>query len=417
MLYTDIYALGATLYHALVGELPVEATDRVAGQSLKPLPKGIPEGLEGAITRALGLRVEDRPQTTEVFLDILREGVTEGSSTPYFFVGKKYTTPKKLAYGLANNWNLALEELHNENLRKWVFRGARDLDLGIFLEDLKHENVDLDVKLFKLLNRLNPQVINYKGYSFVDKTDLLKIAQEARQNDLAKEVLISILEKDVLSMHPQALHHGFLQLEQLWKSEIKSYNKLLEQESFSVAAHKDAEAILLTALISKSVARDLHSQAKLASTDKTMKRSWFVQLNKSTPSGQLAALTLAPIATEQTEKIRFKNRLFGASTAVVSWLALNLLGLTAESLIPINIILGFVIGFAFGVILHTFPDVSKGVRRWWKTISLSIFGGSSVWLFILPDIKLDLLNPLLDPNYLLISLVLLIIFVFIGVTC
>ncbi len=401
--YTDIYALGATLHHALVGVCPVEATDRVAGQSLKPLPKNTPEGLRKAVIKALGLRIEDRPQTTEVFLDILREGTKDTSSAPYFFAGKKYDTPKKLAYGLADNWSLALEELDNEHLRKWVFRGARDLDLGIFLEDLKHENVDLDIKLFKLINRLNPQVIKYMGYSFIDKADLLKISQKALQDGLAKEVLIAILEKDILSLHPQALHHGFIQLEQLWKSEVRNYNQLIDQDGFSTLTHKDAEAILLTALISKPAASDLYSQVEQVITPETMKRSWFAKLDKSSPSGQLAALTLAPIAAEQTAKIRFENRLYGALAAVVAWAAINWLRVF-DLQAPIAAILGLIIGFAFGIILHIFPDTNKGLRRWWKIISLSIFGGSSIWIFNLP-------------NNLIVSLILLIIFVVIGVTC
>ena len=400
--YTDIYALGATLHHALVGVCPVEATDRVAGQSLKPLPKDTPEGLRKAITQALGLRIEDRPQTTEGFLDILREGTKDTSSTPYFFAGKKYDTPKKLAYGLADNWELALEELDNEHLRKWVFRGARDLDLGIFLEDLKHESVDSDTKLFKLINRLNRQVINYMGYSLTDKADLLKISQQALQTDSAKKVLTSILEKDILSLHPQALHHGFMQLEQLWKSEVKNYNQII-QDGFSVLTHKDAEAILLTSLIAKSAASNLQSQVEQASTPETMKRLWFVNLDKSTPSEQLAALTLAPLAAEQTAEIRFKNRLYGALAAVAAWAAIDSLRIF-DLQVPMATILGLMIGFAFGIILHTFPDANKGLRRWWKIISLSIFGGSSIWIFNLP-------------NNILVSLILLVIFVVIGVTC
>ncbi len=413
--YTDIYALGATLYHALLGEYPLEATNRVAGENLKPLPKNTPEGLRKAITQALGLRIEDRPQTTEVFLDILREGSVEGSSEPYFFLGKKYSTPKKLAYGLANNWNMALEELAGENLRQWVFRGARDLDLGIFLEDLKHEKLDLDIKLFKLINRFNSQVINYMGHAFADKTDLLKIAQEAQKSDYAKEVLKSILAKDVLSLHPQALQHGFLQLEQEWKSEIQTYNQFISQEHFngenshqkSVPPDKDAEAILLTAILSRSMASNLQARAKKSSTPETMKRSWFAQIDQSLPAGQLAALTLAPLATKQTAQVRFKNRLRGALAAVTAWAALNWLNLL--NLYPLlTILFGIVIGGIFGVVLHISPDVDRDARHWWKIISLPIFGGGSVLFFSLSS------NPLTP---LLVPLILLVIFVVIGVTC
>ncbi|WP_218916389.1 serine/threonine-protein kinase, partial [Calidithermus chliarophilus] len=68
--YTDLYALGATLYHALTGALPPTATDRAGGVPLPPLPRNVSPRLARLINRSLGMRVADRPGSVE---ELLRE--------------------------------------------------------------------------------------------------------------------------------------------------------------------------------------------------------------------------------------------------------------------------------------------------------------------------------------------------------
>lgn len=69
--YTDVYALGATLYHALTGAPPPAPTDRLMGTSLPPLPKSTPARLQAAVEKAMGLRVDERPQTVAEFVALL----------------------------------------------------------------------------------------------------------------------------------------------------------------------------------------------------------------------------------------------------------------------------------------------------------------------------------------------------------
>lgn len=76
--YTDIFSLGAMLYHALTGAPPLPAVDRLRDPPAPvAFPSGTPAALQAALQQALALRVADRPQDTQALLARLAPSISD----------------------------------------------------------------------------------------------------------------------------------------------------------------------------------------------------------------------------------------------------------------------------------------------------------------------------------------------------
>ena len=73
---TDIYALGATLYHLLTGTTPPASGDISSGEAdLQPLPAYISAATRKSVAAAMQIRKNDRPRSVAAFAALLDSGV------------------------------------------------------------------------------------------------------------------------------------------------------------------------------------------------------------------------------------------------------------------------------------------------------------------------------------------------------
>ncbi len=180
--YTDVYALGATLYHALKGHAPPNANDRIMGRQLSPLPQGIPVTLSNAIEQALMIKVDSRPQSIEEFIKLLEQTQEiQEVQTPKEFSPQERLTLRAhrshvSAVAFSPDGQIVVSGSNDRTLRVWevasgnllrTLAGPSDTIFAVSFilegKEIATGSGDLDLLLWKVDNGRNYETL--KGHS------------------------------------------------------------------------------------------------------------------------------------------------------------------------------------------------------------------------------------------------------------
>ncbi|HEX9521556.1 MAG TPA: peptidoglycan-binding protein, partial [Reyranella sp.] len=103
--WTDIYGLSATLYHAITGQTPPSAFDRMLDDAYEPLgQKALPEfarGLLAGIDTGLAVRASDRPQSIAGWRPILGQAAAPDADATMALARTSAPAPPAVALRIA----------------------------------------------------------------------------------------------------------------------------------------------------------------------------------------------------------------------------------------------------------------------------------------------------------------------------
>ena len=101
---SDIYALGATVYHLLTGRAPMTARERfLRPQALIPpraINARISPGVEHAVLTALSLHPDDRPATASDFRELLHQSIVPAQIAPLILTNSEWLTALRANFPL-----------------------------------------------------------------------------------------------------------------------------------------------------------------------------------------------------------------------------------------------------------------------------------------------------------------------------
>ena len=191
---TDIYALCASMYEVLTGELPPEATERIQTDNLvspRQLLPAIDPLLEQVIITGMKIKVEERFQTADELLQLLTGGTATTTGSPAYHLSAgtllkqgRYRIENTLGEGgfgitykgndLTSSVNIAIKELWPEQSRR---QGTSiTWPNSITLQQRKQQLSNFQLEANYLSRCVHPNIV--KVYDWFEENNTADIVME-----------------------------------------------------------------------------------------------------------------------------------------------------------------------------------------------------------------------------------------------
>ncbi len=155
----------------------------------------------------------------------VEQGGSLGARQPYRIGEDECFTPDQLAVALARHWPLALADVDNGQLMRWLRVELQDHNSVRLLIDLNEQrHLSTDARLLRLLLHLAPGLpAVWRGQGLSLGTVLGWASQTLKGDAPSAERLLDMQRQGVLAAYAQAGHPELADLHQRWQAALQSF--------------------------------------------------------------------------------------------------------------------------------------------------------------------------------------------------
>ena len=156
------------------------------------------------------------------------------AANPFLLAGRECWTARELATAAGQHWEQALAHLRDGHLSRWVREELHNPLLAKTLDDLWNDSsLDFDAHLLHLLALLAPgRHLRWHGVS-LEKSALINLAHQARQDETALNTLIQLYHRQILRLCANVaipLYGDYRLIQVAWEAGLRQCQAILREQ-------------------------------------------------------------------------------------------------------------------------------------------------------------------------------------------